>query len=104
MRSQEERNHDRVDFAEYMLESFLVNTYQHLEDLRGVTGLTTGDSLWHQVYETGIWFARWLRAQERNAAHARPTISAERIAEGNMWLGRLREAHTNACQYVPPAS
>ena len=98
MATKEERDLQAIDTAEYMLGTFLVSTYQHLEDLKGVKGLTQGDLLWHQVYDTGIWFARWLSAQERNLGLGRPTVTHDEVREGNEWLNRLRAAHTEACQ------
>lgn len=79
--------------AEYQLGQFLVETFQHLEDLKGVRGLKADSSLYQRVYETGIWFARWMKAQERNE-----NLSTELVVEGNQWLNQLREAHTAACQ------
>lgn len=95
MSTKVKQKQEALEAAEYQLGVFLTDTFQHLEDLKGVNNLTPDSSLYQKVYETGIWFARWMKAQERNNV-----LATDLLDEGNEWLNKLRDAHTEACRPV----
>ena len=85
-----------IDTAEFVLERFILDAIQHIEDLKGVRGLTSAQSLHLRCLETGRYFVMFLNQADRNIAKGRSPLSHERVREGYEWLNRFREVFSIA--------